>query len=674
VPDLASSEMTFLQRSIHAPTVKNQDKNENERRKAKRQHDEISTFFKPLGAALEETAGDSRSGASSSCVGDDHLSFGKSVSRLRYRKEYMRYEPADSSKRRDFGPGQLATLSDIVCTPSTSNLSKLLPRHASDTPSKWSRKDTTCLTWSDSQISPIIPSASRRLRNSGQHRTSSTPGSIRKSIKNTTVFRDTGRVSTLDLNQPQNSTFPGDTGQLRNLQTSSPSRNCSSGTCEDTISSSSLLSGSHLQYCLPGKASHSPRISISHVEVQNEAIVQQKYPKHLLDKARPKVEIPPARPKQVACEQNSADPPPYQDPICALPAEDVLGSKAPKECKSITPVTRKQFARKARVRCWSIKSPVAEFAEAELPQNGHEQHVLEQNKPKPPEVDQLSMLNSLVDSTVAPAIVFSYKDTERGYRAGGTGPPLRQDFTHKRPIISQTNSALHAAELSGRHSLPLPLDNVTIAQNSLSLGRNGLNYVSNTRSDSLPIRGSWIGWAGGMISGPSRLSLIPEGPPADIYQLQQMTFRETAQVPSGEERMAEERFEGEKDDIISYIDHIESNLWEREYAAVALRNGVGIYDEPDEGLEELQDYCGGVPSIPEIWEEQEQVALREVEDPEICPGQVNKRSNHQIIQENPPSSIFDPPNCGLRAGIAYEQANDVGEVIMQGFWRPRRNY
>jgi hypothetical protein len=625
VPDLASSEMTFLQRFIHAPTVENKDKNEKERRKAKREHDEISTFFKPPGAALEETAGDTRSGASSSCIGDDQLSLRKSVSGLRYRKEYMRYQPADSSKRRDFEPGQLATLSDIVCTPSASDLCKLLPRHASDTTSKWSGKDTTCVTWSDTQISPIIPSASRRLRNSGQHRTNSTPVSIKKSIKNTPVFRDRGTVSTSDLNQPQNPTFPGETDQLRNLPTSSPSRNCSSGTCEGTISSSSVLSGSH-------------------VDIQNEAIVQQVYPKHLLDKARPKVEIPPARPNQVVREHYSADQPPYQDPICALPAEDVLSSKVPQECKS-TPVTRKQFARKARVRRRSIKSPITEIAEAELPQNGHEEHVLEQNNPKRPEVDQLSMLNSLADSTV-PAIVFSYTATEHGYRAGDTVSPLQQDFTHKRPIISQPSSTLHVTEPPGRHALTLPLDNVTIAQNSLNLGRNGLNYVSNIGPDSHPIRGSLIGWTDGMISGPSRLSLIPEGPLADIYQLQQMTFHDTEQVSSGEDRMAEqleERFEGETDDIISYIDHIESNLWEREYAAVAPQNGICIYDESGEGLEELQDYCVGMPSIPEIWEEQEQVALRKVEDSEIWPGPGNKRSNHQIIQENPPISIFDPP-------------------------------
>jgi hypothetical protein len=128
VPDLAFSEMDFLQRSTYALPAKKEEtftskSREKDKRKIERTHNEISTFFRRAKSHLNETSPNNRK--------------------------------------------------------------------ADDMDITTSEKAVTYISWSETQLSPRITSASRRRSDHSRH-ISVTPESIRNSIVKTRIFEGTG--------------------------------------------------------------------------------------------------------------------------------------------------------------------------------------------------------------------------------------------------------------------------------------------------------------------------------------------------------------------------------------------------------------------------------------------------------------------------------------------------
>jgi len=80
VPDLAFSEMEFLQRTtrVYQPNQENKSSSkEKEKRKSERIHSEISTFFQPAKQPLKEVSSNSKLERSPIYINDDSTTYGR---------------------------------------------------------------------------------------------------------------------------------------------------------------------------------------------------------------------------------------------------------------------------------------------------------------------------------------------------------------------------------------------------------------------------------------------------------------------------------------------------------------------------------------------------------------------------------------------------------------------
>lgn len=162
---------------------------EKDKRKVAKAQDEISTFFKPTKIPLREIDPNSRGRASSIFTAHEDSIYGKQVTADDYQHKHRHSRLAEPRKGQTLSFGQ-GTPSERL-----SARREILPRinHAarsSHSPSRISRKAETYITWSEGQLSHGAATAPRPLQITNQH--SSTPESIRRSLRNTGVYRDTG--------------------------------------------------------------------------------------------------------------------------------------------------------------------------------------------------------------------------------------------------------------------------------------------------------------------------------------------------------------------------------------------------------------------------------------------------------------------------------------------------
>jgi hypothetical protein len=678
VPDLASSEMRFLQRPTYTPITRNEDNpvsksRERERRRVEMQQDEISTFFKPRRAPLEEVAEKASTGTLSTSMSDEQPAVRRHISSHRYEKENTPYQAAGSPERRDPRPSEPACLSDPECIPRSHF--RQLPSYRPDTPGNWSGKEATCVTWSDTQMSPIVSATSSRLGHVEQRQTSQIPDSIWTSIQNTGIFNGTGIVSKTAANRPRETTPLGDRPRTRKSPATSLNRNRPRGASGSITSSSSTLSGSHGQRSRPRDES-SPPVAMSKIVAQKGEIYQQAAKYHD-DEVRSRIADTPLISNQVDVDFRR------QDPIAStafqnLEILDPQASKSP-------PMTREQIGRKARIKLPRTTLPIPKASNEEIPQDGNEGHALNQNRPSSPEkAGQVNVPNTAApaERTMAPDMASGNSVAEHEYRTEETVPPVQPTLSHHDPIITRPGSTLYTIEPAIRYPATETSDNERIvAKSSASLDRSARMQTSNIRVDSLPTfptRGSFIGHTDRMIYWPSHLSPIAEHSRPDYHHLQRMHFHGLDQIPHGLDHMGEqcgEIFEDEKGEVIPFTEYLEYGLWEEERATVAPSENC-IYGIHDEGLEELQleGYCGGGPIASETWDQHEQVAFPMAEEPELWPGPENTMSNSQSVEGIFPRSALDPPYWNFGEDAKHEQANDEGESPMRGFWRPHRTY
>jgi hypothetical protein len=189
VPDLAFSEMDFLQRSGRYVSVK-EDKvssklRAKEKRKAVIAQDEISMFFKPNktpfqpmlfneGSVASSTHAEDRRSASSDRLGLDHL--------RRHRQGSPSFNFPQKLSR-DFG--RTKPTSNILSTFIGRNPILSRSEYGPQSTCKISEKASTYISWSETEIS-------RERIKINRTRASSTPESIRRSLEKTGIFRDTG--------------------------------------------------------------------------------------------------------------------------------------------------------------------------------------------------------------------------------------------------------------------------------------------------------------------------------------------------------------------------------------------------------------------------------------------------------------------------------------------------
>ncbi|KAE9381414.1 hypothetical protein N431DRAFT_551514 [Stipitochalara longipes BDJ] len=195
IPDLAFSEMDFLQRSGKHISSMKEDKirsmsRDKEKRKAARAQDEISTFFKPKKVPMQPTSLNKGSISPPNQTRDRRVG---SSDRLNSDYSGQQCEPSHSfniptKSSLDFGRNK-PILDIFAASVSRSPVIKH-PENVPNSTSKLSGKASTYISWSETQISQ--ETKSRDWGKINRTRASSTPESIRRSLEKTGVFRDTG--------------------------------------------------------------------------------------------------------------------------------------------------------------------------------------------------------------------------------------------------------------------------------------------------------------------------------------------------------------------------------------------------------------------------------------------------------------------------------------------------
>lgn len=191
VPDLAFSEMDFLHHSRrNAPTAKpdhiTSKSREKDKRKAARIQDEISDFFKPSRAPLRETNPNISGRASSTYTARHDSIYSKQVVANRYRKMNERSQNPELAKQPESRLSLDRSSTRHGRSPSVHYAGRL-----PDSTSRLSGKADTYITWSETQLSQGPPTVSRHQIHFDQQR-SPTPASIRRSLRDTGIYRDTG--------------------------------------------------------------------------------------------------------------------------------------------------------------------------------------------------------------------------------------------------------------------------------------------------------------------------------------------------------------------------------------------------------------------------------------------------------------------------------------------------
>ncbi|PVH88345.1 hypothetical protein DL98DRAFT_196736 [Cadophora sp. DSE1049] len=231
--------MEFLQHSRsheHSEkenTVKSRSR-EKDRKKASRVQDEISTFFRPNRAPLQDVPSN-RSGPSHDVVKKGPNLYTRQLDSDGDGGKHRESDPLDlrSEESRRFevaGPS-----SDRHQVGHSYNASPDV-NHSINVPGSTSRvsgKATTYVSWSESQRSPVSTS------HYDQRNISLTPDSVRLSIEKTGIFRDTGIARTLNLNQSNGSPGIYERQDLRAAQDARRAK-LSDGASTETTSSSEV--------------------------------------------------------------------------------------------------------------------------------------------------------------------------------------------------------------------------------------------------------------------------------------------------------------------------------------------------------------------------------------------------------------------------------------------------
>ncbi len=193
VPDLAFSEMDFLQRSSRHMALMGEDKassksREKEKMKAARSQVEISTFFKPSQMPLQPISLNQGSRAPSAYT-RDRLSGSENRDLMDHNYLDRHKEPSHS-----FHNPEKPTLDFQKSGPTSDILSASVRRSQIAGPqsvaSKLSGKATSYISWSETQISQ--DTKSQDLHKLDRTQASPSSESVLRSLENTGIFRDTG--------------------------------------------------------------------------------------------------------------------------------------------------------------------------------------------------------------------------------------------------------------------------------------------------------------------------------------------------------------------------------------------------------------------------------------------------------------------------------------------------
>jgi hypothetical protein len=712
VPDLAFSEMDFLQRSKQTSSRKGEDKTlsrsrEKEKRKAERAHEEISDFFKPNRAPLEDISANARPAALSISVNEEPLISNTYISNQRYSEEQTRAQSAGISCLRS---SSRASFSDAPSAPRALAASLQDWSNNPDTASKRSGRATSYVTWSERQFSPGAIAAGRRTRDSDQRQASLTPEPIRRSIENTGVFRDTG-IGMPNLCGPLEHA-PLETRNISNKHSLIKDKSTSSSGCESSTSTGDLgseLSGSHRRHAVPQDEDFMRDRTRQHQDEKQE-ISQQIYAErdgNIFGEKAPNAPNTPQGHTRIALYYPGSGWREAEHPILAggllTESEKQIGTQESQEIRSTpVPASREHVAQTARIKLPSTTVPFARTVkETAVPAKTTVETTTQQREdfPQPTEtIEDVMLLEPLDTSEEQPKMAHSGNekgasltglarlDLEERFRAGQLGNTLQDQFISvdsnsqaiNRPRSTLLGNGAAESSLNTTHSNVPGSETPGILNTNSESNTNNAAETAEKSLTTLPVRGSWIGPRGGTISRDSCLSPIIEEAPLYLHQLQRNLDYEEQQVPYEEsygENEYGERGDGQDHEMIYYPEDAELDNWENDYAADLPQGYSYVEDVIGHRLDDPESYTNDHDAMPELWaEEYEQHVAEENMNYGLWSGpERNIMRNYEIVEGVYNTQDFDQPSTMTGHAPGYEE-DAVGEGEIQGFWRPRRSY
>ncbi|TGO76040.1 hypothetical protein BELL_0178g00120 [Botrytis elliptica] len=372
LPDLAFSEMEFLQRSGRKSQVNDSivvpKSRVKEKKKAARAQDEIAEFFKPSKTPVRDNSPtiDRPTSPTSACevpLYERQLRMDREDDRYQYYKENSAAR-IDENRSHLMDSGNQQVHSNELQFPE-----KITPKlHSEDISNHkvHSKTTDTIVTWSETQYSPGATMALRRAREQClQRQMSATPDSIRNSIERTGIFKDTGIESSSrwksNIEEPMNDELHGPGGKDITSTINSlveASREFSSLGTDSAINSNQTGRLSNFQQpdCLPQLPSHmQKKIEEPFLKGSNPVTVEAR------DKGLCRTVIEYYDPHRGW----------YRVEESGTPSRSPENHAKPTTALTTTPLTRQQMARNAKIKRPSTTLPVIREASHESREKSH---------------------------------------------------------------------------------------------------------------------------------------------------------------------------------------------------------------------------------------------------------------------------------------------------------------
>ncbi|CAD6445894.1 1c1bc657-780e-4206-8096-a53f0df5358b [Sclerotinia trifoliorum] len=199
LPDLAFSEMEFLQRSSKKSHLNDNivvpKSRAKEKRKAARAQDEIAAFFKPSKTPVRDNSSIIEHPTSPISIHgpslyERQLRRDREHDQQRYYSEKLTPRVNEARNNLKESSGQQLRIYQLRFPPDPAP--QFLSKNVADC-NMYSEAADTIVTWSESQSSPGATMALRRAREQYcQRQNSTTPDSVRSSMEKTGIFKDTG--------------------------------------------------------------------------------------------------------------------------------------------------------------------------------------------------------------------------------------------------------------------------------------------------------------------------------------------------------------------------------------------------------------------------------------------------------------------------------------------------
>lgn len=668
--------MEFLQQPSRVPHITGPSKSrEKDRRRASREQDEISTFFKPVKTSPAETSPNATTARSSNHIGDKrsmYISQGiqaeirdQSIDPIEQR--YLGFHPGLSSDQFPASRGR---------TPSTRHV-----QIAPDTTSRFSAKTRTGVTWSETQISPGVTVASRQRDFAYQHQASPTPEPIRRALENTGIFKNTGREEAPGLRSSPTESTPAwdDLYQWqasRELQraieesnrtlklTTSQSRPASRPSKLPAISSSEIID-------------QTPRLS-DIVERGNRAAIERPVrkpdEKHAIGG-----EGTTGEDREIVVEQYDPNLGWYQHGLDRLEKTSAATHDTAQSMResNTTPLTRQQIAENARIKRPATTLPVIKASAEPIVDHGNikaasERPTSAQNAQNAQTSHPINI--ALIEPFTLPALV-EVADSEAAHESLAQ-PSLDENTEGSQAlrldearVPTSMNNDHHDQQISstseppplGRHSAgPSPGNVIAVSQNNIP--RPGHARLQAPFSVGLPVRGPSL-TTFGLPPHPSRDFPGPE--PMSLY-LGQVQRQHTTEGLAFDENIAnnqaDENLASLHPKTIPHLEDCDYYMLQEEPYHSPVQHLI------DEELEELEYIAEDYIHRPRVWQPTAP-SHDMVEDFETWAGPDIGNSYELFDQPYDMQALVEAH--GLDKSAYYFEDQLAEGVHMSGFWRRR---